>query len=485
MRNSRFFSWISGFLGICIPLFSSAQSAGSIDLSFNPGSGANSTVQSISIQNDGKILVGGVFTEFNGALHNKLVRLYPDGTIDTSFVTGLGIGTLITESVYCSAIQTDNRIVVAGAFTSYHGVPRNCITRILSDGGLDTTFNPGDGANQLIHSLAIDAGGNLVIGGVFTEFNNVSRNRVARILPSGSLDISFNPGTGADDRVWSIALQPDGKILIAGEFTAYNGTPAPYIARLNSDGSLDNTFAMGTGPNSIVQSIALQGDGKILISGMFTSFNGTQRNSIARLNSDGSLDVSFDPGAGLIGSAYSISVQNDGKIILGGSFLYYDLIPRSHVARIHVNGSLDTTFNPGLGANTAIMSTALQADGKILIGGLFTCYNGLPPLCTGGTPVNYLARLGADLTSSYEEPAVNTGFSLFPNPASGICTIRLNTPMEPESIVSVYSSMGQLVYTTRLETTSMFMDLQFLPAGIYQVRLVASGKIQSLPLVIY
>jgi uncharacterized delta-60 repeat protein len=97
------------------------------------------------------------------------------------------------------------------------------------------------------------------------------------------LDASFNPGTGADHWVNSIALQPDGKILIGGYFDTYNGTTRNRIARLNTDGSLDASFNPGTGANDGVRSIALQPDGKILIGGLFTAYNGTGRNRVARI----------------------------------------------------------------------------------------------------------------------------------------------------------------------------------------------------------
>ena len=140
----------------------------------------------------------------------------------------------------------------------------------------------------------------------------------------GSNDPTFNvvdDGTnrdGANYAVLALALQPDGKLLIGGGFTAYNGTPRNHIARLNADGSLDASFNPGSGANFEVHALALQSDGKVLIGGTFTSYNGTPRNRIARLNADGSLDASFNPGTGADTSVRALALQPDGKLLIGG-----------------------------------------------------------------------------------------------------------------------------------------------------------------------
>ena len=118
------------------------------------------------------------------------------------------------------------------------------------------------------------------------------------LAQDGSLDFSFDPGTGANSTIQSISLQPDGKIIIGGYFTNFNGYERNYIARLNSDGTVDTSFEVGAGTNGPIFCIARQLDGKILIAGAFDTYDNTSRHNIARLNVDGSLDISFDPGAG-------------------------------------------------------------------------------------------------------------------------------------------------------------------------------------------
>ena len=138
---------------------------------------------------------------------------------------------------------------------------------------------------------------------------------------SGTLDAGFlATGAGADGWVSSVAVQSDGKILIGGDFTTYNGTSRGHVARLNSDGSLDTGFlATGGGANNYVLSVAVQSDGKVLIGGWFTTYNGTARGHVARLNSDGSLDTGFlATGVGTNSTVRAVAVQSDGKVLIVG-----------------------------------------------------------------------------------------------------------------------------------------------------------------------
>jgi len=192
------------------------------------------------------------------------------------------------------------------------------------------------------------------------------------------LDTSFNPGTGANNSIWDITLQPDAKILIGGNFNTYNSITRRGIARVNPDGSLDNTFDPGTGViGSVVDMIVLP-DNKIIISGGFISYNGLPMPGLARLESDGSLDDTFVPDIGTRNTIYALALQPDNKIIIAGCFTGSDCAVAPNIARLNSDGSTDETFNPGLGADYIIQTLALQPDGKILIGGLFDSYNGTP-----------------------------------------------------------------------------------------------------------
>ena len=200
----------------------------------------------------------------------------------------------------------------------------------------------------------------------------------ARFNANGTRDGSFNPGAGANAVVWALALQPDGKILAAGDFTTFDESPHGRIVRLNPDGSLDSSFKPGTGANAAILALCVQTNGKLLLGGNFTILNGAQRHRIARLLPDGSLDPAFDPGDGPQGGLRALAVQRDGKILIGGTFTSVQSVLRSYVARLNADGSLDQTFDPGEGAaGGGLWRASLQSDGKVLVAGVFQSFNGI------------------------------------------------------------------------------------------------------------
>ncbi|MHC9539738.1 MAG: carboxypeptidase regulatory-like domain-containing protein [Vulcanimicrobiota bacterium] len=368
------------------------ESNGNLDLTFNVGgSGASNTVISITVQGDGKILIGGLFTSYNDTTCSQgIIRLESSGTLDATFNTGGDGANLCVTNIN---LQNDGKILIGGSFGSYNGTTCGNITRLNSDGTIDDTFNLGGaGANDQVTSLAVLVDGKIIIGGSFTSYNGSIS--FVKLKGNGTLDSAFNPGnSGKEGSIRSLAMQVDGKIIIGGSFSSYNGTVCNNITRLNSDGTIDAIFNPGgAGTNGLINSIAVQNDGKIIIGGSFSSYNGTVCNNITRLNSDGTIDAIFNPGGtGANGLINSIAVQNNGKIIIGGSFSSYNGTACNNITRLNSDGTIDTTFNPGgSGANTWIKSVALNNDGKILILGYFTGYN--------GTSCGMIARLNNDGT---------------------------------------------------------------------------------------
>ena len=330
---------------------------GNLDPSFaQTGSGLNNDVNSIAQQTDSKIIIGGGFQNYDITPAQRIARLNSDGSLDNSFTqTGTGLGNV----VYSAIIQPDGKIVAGGFFTDYNGIPRQRMVRLNADGSLDPSFTQvGGGLNGVVFLVVRQPDGKFLVGGGFTTYNGASSRLIARLNSDGSLDPSFSTTgaglVGGSNSVSAISLQPDGKIIVGGTFTTYNGIPRSRIARLNSDGTLDNSFIpTGSGFNGIVYKTILQPDGKILAVGNFTSFNGSPRPYIARLNTDGSLDPTFvQVGSGLDNSVYGLAQQSDGKIIVVGDFTAYNGSSRSYVARLNMDGSLDATFSQtGTGLN--------------------------------------------------------------------------------------------------------------------------------------
>lgn len=368
--------------------FNAGNSPGALDTGFGAGVGASGWVYSLAVQSDDKVIIGGGFSSYNGTSRGRMARLNTDGSLDTSFLaTGAGAD----DFVYSVALQSDGKILIGGDFTTYNGTSRVRVARLNANGSLDTGFlTTGAGANGAVRSIAVQSDGMILIGGEFTAYNGTSRGYVARLTADGNLDTSFLPtDAGANAKVFAIAVQSDKKILIGGSFTAYNGTSRGHIARLNdTDGSLDTAFlATGVGSDYDVASIKVQSDDKAILGGAFFTYNGIARLHVTRLKTDGSLDTGFlGTSVGTNALVDSITMQSDGKILIAGSFNICNYVNRGHVGRLNGDGSLDTTFlATGAGASFNVFTIAVQSDGRILIGGNFTTYN--------GTNQGYIARL--------------------------------------------------------------------------------------------
>jgi len=350
---------------------------GSVDLTFNPG--ANGTVYTLASQADGKILVGGYFTTLGGESRSRLGRLNADGSVDLTFNPGAD------GSVYTLAVQADGKILVGGGFSTLGGESRNYLGRLNADGTVDLTFNPGATyfvGTYYVYTLAVQADGKILVGGEFTTLGGQSRSRLGRLNADGTVDLTFNPG--ADYYVYTLAVQADGKILVGGWFSTLGGESRNYLGRLNADGTVDLTFNPGATyfvGTYYVYTLAVQADGKILVGGNFDTLGGKSRSRLGRLNADGSVDLTFNPGAN--GSVHTLAVQADGKILVGWDFTTLGGERRSRLGRLNADGSVDLTFNPG--ADYYVDTLAVQADGKILVGGNFTTL--------GGESRKYLGRL--------------------------------------------------------------------------------------------
>jgi uncharacterized delta-60 repeat protein len=336
-------------------------------------SGFNNDVKNIVVQSDDKILLCGVFTTYNGTIKNRIIRLNTDGSIDDTF----DIGTGFNSDVNTIAIQSDGKILVGGGFSTYNGFSINRIARLNTDGSLDVTFDIGTGFNLTVNKIAIQSDGKIIVGGFFSTYNGTSKNKIIRLNTDGSIDNTFDIGTGINSDVITIAIQSDNKILLGGNFTSYNGTSKIRIARINKDGSIDNTFIIGSGFANTVNVIAIQSDGKILVGGVFTSYNGTIKSRIARLNTDGSIDNTFDIEAGFNSTVNSIVVQSDDKILVGGFFATYKETSKNRIARLNTDGSVDNTFDIREGFNSIVYDIAVKSDGQILVGGNNSSFNGI------------------------------------------------------------------------------------------------------------
>ena len=373
---------------------------GTLDATFrNPG--ADQSVDSLALQADGDIVVGGHFLDMGAGGRHHIARLNFDGSLDQVL-----IGFTNGGQVSALAVQDDGSIVVAGAFTSINNAATSgpAIARLSSTGWVDPTYdpNPTAASNAAINSLALQSDGKLIVAGYFTAIGGETRNKIARLNIDGNADAGFDAAQNPNDFISALAVQPDGKIVVGGPFTYISGKTRNHIARLNADGTLDMAFDPDA--NNGVGAIAVQGDGKLVVAGSFTVIAGQTRNGVARLNPNGTLDASFVDPQVSGGSVSTLIVQPDGKFIVGGFFTMIGGQTQCCIARLNANGSRDATFSAN--PDNYVEAMALQLDGKIVIGGLFNYVS--------GQFREYLARLNADgsLDMSYVANADNSVLAL-------------------------------------------------------------------------
>jgi uncharacterized delta-60 repeat protein len=375
-----------------------AQRPGSVDFSFDPGPNATYDredtpvllgVSTFATQANGKILLAGVFESLDGDRFTCLERLNSDGSSDASFdvIFPPDEGWGVSSSVTLLIVQPNAGILAGGDFEQINGVGSPRVVRLNPDGTRDGTFNATSVQGRL-GAMALEADGRILCASASSRFGLA--NSLLRLHPDGSPDPSFDFGTGADGSVTSLLPQPDGKILIAGGFTQVQQTSRNGIARLDPEGGLDLSFDPGTAagssqvnPGTLVSSIALAPDDRILVLGAFDKFNGIPRFGLVRLNPDGSVDPTFSNQTHVETSAGAIAIQPDGRILLGGEMIFDTKIGRTSLARLNPDGTLDRSFDPGDGATDANgplepKKIALQADGHILALGNFYWFDGVP-----------------------------------------------------------------------------------------------------------
>lgn len=352
-----------------------AQTPSLLDLSFDPRRGANNDVFAIALQPDGKILVAGQFGTFDGTNRSRIARLNPDGSLDLSFDPGSGAN----GDVYAVAVQADGRVLLAGNFTAVNGITSQYLARLQTNGAMDTAFAAAvsTSINNELRCLAVQPDGRVIIGGRFTKVAGQTRGRIARLNADGTLDTSFGTSAGADNNVRCLLLQADGRILIGGTFTTYNGVARSRLARLNPDGSLDASFDPGSGADDQVRAIAEAPDGRLYIGGDFEVYNGTNRSAIARLFPNGGLDLSFDQGDPDGDTVRAIAVQADGRVWIGGQFSQAGGLACANLARLNPDGSADTSFAPLPAADDEVFALIFQPDGRVLASGKFDSIDGL------------------------------------------------------------------------------------------------------------
>lgn len=405
-------------------------STGVVDAAFQQNIGLTSGVYEIGLAANGKILAsssGNISLTAGGLTQVGLLRLNADGTGDATFNSGLGPG---GQTVFIDDFLSlpNGQTIVVGSFDTYNGLTANNIVRLTATGAVDATFNAGTGAASTsfaeINTVVALPSGKFLIAGSFDSYNGNAVNGLARLNADGSFDASFSTPLSPDSYVINVLVQPDGKILLTGSvyigasttgqslvrltatgaldtsFTApafpnfdlysYSGNTLQLqsdgkillanrfglasagigrLGRLNANGTVDATYQVGTGPTSMPLAITLLANGKLLVAGSFTNFNGLADRPLVEVTSTGALDLAFQPTVQLPGVVAALERQPDGKLLVGGNFSEINGQPMRRLARLNANGGLDASFVTNQALDNSVTDLALQPDGRILATG--------------------------------------------------------------------------------------------------------------------
>ncbi|RTQ53658.1 T9SS type A sorting domain-containing protein [Hymenobacter gummosus] len=361
---------------------------GTPDPGFNAGAGSHNDnyLTNLLVQPDGKILVAGPIASFNTSPRfRRIVRLLANGAVDPAFDAALDPMREITAV----ALQPDGKVVISADFYRYNSSQTDSrVVRLLPNGTVDTSFQAYTTTTR-VSKLLVQPDGRVLVagtGGAAAGSTGPYSNSIERLLPNGQPDASFalaallaNPRPLINGYLTDVALQPDGKILagmsIGGSFQ---------LVRVNADGSADNTWQPGRGPNWGPAAVRVMPDGRILIGGHLTRC-GDEAGALFLLSATGTIDPSFRPSVQVPGLVSALAQQPDGKLLVGGTFHEIGTTVADNLARLNADGSVDASFTAQSRTDGAVYSLGLQPDGKVLVGGYFTT--------VGTSPRTGLARV--------------------------------------------------------------------------------------------
>ena len=327
----------------------------------NTTSGTNDYITCLKELSNGDILVGGNFTRFDTQVQSRIAKIDADGFPVTSFVPGYGLG--FNDLVNSIDVQSDGKIIVGGLFTDYAGNTVNRIARLTANGSYDNTFSIGTGFDAKVNKIKVLANDKILVAGDFTSYNGTAVEGLVILNADGTLNTDFNLDgasivSGGNVKVRNFEIQSDGKILIV---PAVGGGR---VTRINTDGTVDFSFA-SLNFSSTISSICIQPDGKVLVGGQFTMIQSTTMNHLLRLNTNGTLDNTFTIGTGLTGKVVAIKLQADNKILIGGDFTEFDGEAMTYFGRLNnctTNTTVSLIYNGGLNGQNSLSAVQTNAS---------------------------------------------------------------------------------------------------------------------------
>ena len=427
------------------------------DITFNNNdTTANGNVRCIAIQADQKIVFFGDNTFYNGywpAGNGFPIsyggRLNMDGSWDASFQALTLDGRVDDVQIQ----DWDQKVLIGGSFTQVNGIPRSGIARLNTDGTVDMSFNIGTGITGrydgdlrvwsiAVKTSAVPANRRIFIAGHFEYYNGTcvgTHGGVASILENGSKDMAYDPQVTNGPTYNCMYDAASDKLYVGGEFWKVGGADKIRFARLNGNGTLDAAYTIGNFwdfPNGSLTSMTMTPDGKVLIGGYFTLIKGFTRRGLCRMNLDGTVDASFNMGSGFEGGGWvldngtevrTVLTLKDGSIIAGGNFTKYNGTPCPYIVKLESDGSIDTDTTFGTGFNEIVMDLRLQnyagVESRIVAGGFFLKYQGFYQ----GAIMRLFTALALSKPPVTEKPHIiqpAAELGVYPNPVSSVMHFR-------------------------------------------------------------
>lgn len=343
------------------------QSDGRLDPAFEPGPGADGEVRALARASDGRLYVGGAFSEFGGRQSPALVRLEPSGAMDPTFPAPDVQGT-DRRSVEGLLVQPDGYVVVTGNFTHWNGQRAPSITRLDAEGVVDVDFTenlrPIFGGATITTVTYTNVNGTLqAVTNVTKSYETLSRYGTmtatarrpdGRILVSGvvfaELEADGHPNGESSEGAFAAWMAlPDGEVLVASTTVKSGGGREVQVRRMRSGGDWPTLWEVTLACDELVTAVAVQEDGAMLLGGLFTHLNGHRHEGLARLKPDGTIDAGFVARLGIDGGSSweqpvrwddrvwvaGIQVEPDGAIMVYGRFHHADGQPVPGFVRLH------------------------------------------------------------------------------------------------------------------------------------------------------
>lgn len=466
------------------PYLVSVDSTGALNPWFNSNTGFNGNVYTSYTLPDDKLLIGGEFSSYNGIKTGCLVRLLPNGELDTTFNFELPCSFIRDISVH-----SNGKIVIAGLFKI--SLLYSYLAQLNHDGTLDSTFTHGVGFDSYVNQVYVTPNGKILACGSFDNYNNIPVSPMVRLNANGSLDNTFalkHSGLNATGIVSSFDFQSNGKIVAGGHFGFSNNYPSfQNLLRFFPDGTYDPSFTGATQISpfhpaySQVNKVIVQSDDKIVVAGDFTSYSNNPTAGIIRLDTNGVVDSTYNFNPGFSSSNSNFSVNDLYKypndiIVAVGEFTHYNNTPMNRIVKINTNGTIDYGFNPNLGANKIINTVTAQSSGKLIIGGNFSSYDNVIR--------NGIARVNSLPVSIEENFSASDSFTtIYPNPSND-GRFFIKTELNSTFNVDVFDIYGKYILSKNNVIRNSLINLTELNNGIYIIRLSAKNKVINRKIII-